>query len=153
MPLTDIKGEGPITANLCSVNAQDEALLGPNGTIAQLTYRVSYSGQQVTSSKQVEEQVTAYNSPTNSKSTPPSLAESQGNNGASEVSTSQQAFDAEPRSPAGVADVGIVLAKNKNSIAVVDILHGSPASISGQIRKGDVLIDVDGRDVRLLPSF
>eukprot|EP00960_Hanusia_phi_P045604 757351-Hanusia_phi.AAC.3 len=150
LPLKDINGDNAITANLCSVNAPDESLLGPNGTIAQISYKISISGQQSGSRKQVEEQMTAYNSPINAKPPSPSVTEMRETKPAPEVATSQQTMDSEPRSPAGVADVGLVLAKNKNSIAVADILYGSPAAASGQIRIGDVLIDVDGHDVRLL---
>jgi len=38
-------------------------------------------------------------------------------------------------------------------LVVQQILPGGPAATSGQIRQGDVLIDVDGHDVRSLLSF
>jgi hypothetical protein len=49
----------------------------------------------------------------------------------------------------GPADVGIVLDVNKvdGSLVVSELVPGGPAMEGGQIRTGDVLIDVDGYDV------
>jgi hypothetical protein len=49
----------------------------------------------------------------------------------------------------GPADVGIVLDANKTdgSLVVSELVPGGPAMEGGQIRTGDVLIDVDGYDV------
>ena len=49
----------------------------------------------------------------------------------------------------GPADVGIVLDVNKTdgSLVVSELVPGGPAMEGGQIRTGDVLIDVDGYDV------
>ena len=57
---------------------------------------------------------------------------------------------AQPALPAGggPADVGFVLAQGPGRGLVVQaVLPGGPAASSGQIRPGDLLIDVDGHDV------
>ncbi|KAJ1494185.1 hypothetical protein T484DRAFT_1766326, partial [Baffinella frigidus] len=46
----------------------------------------------------------------------------------------------------GPADVGFLLAQGPGGLVVQQILPGGPAATSGQIRQGDVLIDVDGHD-------
>ena len=47
----------------------------------------------------------------------------------------------------GMCGIGVVLKEGIDGIVIHDVIRGGPAQLCGQIRKGDIIVEVDGKPV------
>jgi len=63
----------------------------------------------------------------------------------------EEAYSMKVQLEKGMSGIGVVLKEGIEGIVIQDILKGGPAQISGQIKKGDIIVEVDGKSVTQYP--
>jgi carboxyl-terminal processing protease len=63
----------------------------------------------------------------------------------------EEAYSMKVQLEKGMSGIGVVLKEGIEGIVIQDILKGGPAQNSGQIKKGDIIVEVDGKSVTQYP--
>lgn len=59
----------------------------------------------------------------------------------------EEAYSMKVQLEKGMCGIGVVLREGIEGIVIQDVIKGGPAQLSGQIKKGDVIVEVDGESV------